>query len=300
MYFLISTFIYGGARRQALTETIFNGFSPPIFNHAYPYRALPPELYIAAICVQTPNMSTQPRVGARSGFTLIELLVVIAIIAILAAVLLPALSRAKAAGQSTACKSNLHQIGIGLSLYATDAQKFPLWVNGNSFWDDKLLPTVSNNRGVFACPANKIASRWTNGLTPPAPNPSYGYNMAGTGRYRAQNPSLGLDATLNPLRPAYLPENQVTVPADMIAVADYKSALVSGGNDNDADDAFPIPINLLATLSPPRHNFGHNIVFCDDHVEYGKQSAWLEKTERARQRWNNDHLPHPETWGNNP
>ena len=55
--------------------------------------------------------------GQRTGFTLIELLVAIAIVAILAAMLLPALSRAKLKGQGAACRSNLHQMGLGFTMY---------------------------------------------------------------------------------------------------------------------------------------------------------------------------------------
>jgi prepilin-type N-terminal cleavage/methylation domain-containing protein len=63
--------------------------------------------------------------GETRGFTLIELLVVVAIIAILAAMLLPALQRAREAGRRTHCINNLRQIGIGIQLYKDDFNERP-------------------------------------------------------------------------------------------------------------------------------------------------------------------------------
>jgi len=95
----------------------------------------------------------------RSGFTLIELLVVIAIIAILAAMLLPALARAKEQGRKMNCISNLHQMGFGLLMYADDSGG--LIPRGNEpLWYQVLAPNLGvrdtnsfKKVRVYICPS---------------------------------------------------------------------------------------------------------------------------------------------------
>lgn len=243
----------------------------------------------------------------KKAFTLVELLVVIAIIALLASLLLPALSRAKEQARSSYCRNNLRQISLAVSLYVGDTSFYPRW----SWWTapdgSRSMPEIFGAReyspskpNVLLCPDDtygaKSLAKWISRVLPGFHfgdtfwgGASYGYNEHGSN----QNPYLGLGSVNETADP--VSEGTVQVPSDMICFGDaYRAAYLDPGGDWPPFIIDPYPYTPLSQ----RHDKGANVVFCDGHIEYRKRRAWIELKDPAMRRWNSDHEPHPESRGN--
>jgi prepilin-type N-terminal cleavage/methylation domain-containing protein/prepilin-type processing-associated H-X9-DG protein len=233
--------------------------------------------------ITSPHSNRNPD-ASRSGFTLIELLVVIAIIAILAAMLLPALAKAKQKAQAIACVNNQRQIGVSFQLVIDDGPPeggngcFPMTIgyesgvwNGsansyqwfsvvgqamgmkpiqtaNYFDDHNFFPVTNNSAGVFVCPSTDSNKRGTCYDTN-----DYSYNFRLFGYCTQSSPP------------------QVPVKQSSIKTPGTDLVICDSDGDNVADS---LTSPYTSTLLPGRrHNGSANVLYADWHVERPAQWA---------------------------
>jgi len=104
-------------------------------------------------CEQNINGKSGRKPGGAPAFTLIELLVVIAIIAILAAMLLPVLAKAKEAGRRISCTNNVRQLATAAQLYLGDSQGFYPPRSNTDRWPDKFYDDYGKSLKLLLCPS---------------------------------------------------------------------------------------------------------------------------------------------------
>ena len=216
------------------------------------------------------------RQSRSGGLTLVEMLVVVAIIAILASIMFPVFSRARAAARKTACSSNLRQIGTAFELYVSDNDEcFPYASRdcpaitsppnlnaGRLLWPEAIQP-YCRNTDLFTCPE---VPQMTFG---PAPAPMLDGGSYGMNAFTAGGRFIGAFED----------------PAGTVLAMDSCSGVATDPNENRTDGDVALMPGFAWDDISVRHHKRSNVLFIDGHIKCMPKEVILEEDESGHLRW---------------